>query len=310
MNRKNLLNLFLVLLLTSFISSCSWFGLGDDESKNNIQDENLDKSDEAIYAEAKSLMQQNYYSSAAETFSEIERLYPFSPLANKAKVMTAYAYYKDEEYEQAIDVIDNFINFNPGNEEVMFMYYLKAISYYDRIADIKRDQSITERAEESFKELALRFPDSKYSRDAKYKLDLIRDHLAGKEMEIGRYYLRTNKPLAAINRFQEVIKKYDNTMQAEEALYRLVETNLLLGLDGEAVEYGAVLGHNYPNGKWYKRAYELLKDGKDASEDSMLDFIAGSLSFSSDEDVEEAKKAADAKTEELMEEEVESSWWW
>ncbi len=275
MLQKNKLILLISLISLGFTSSCSLFS--SDDNDDDIKDENLGKTDEQIYSEAKSLMNNGAYSKAAEVFSEIERLYPFSQLANKAKVMTAYAHYKDEEYDKAIDAIDAFINFNPGNEEVMFMYYLKAICYYDRISDTKRDQDITDKARQAFEELANRFPDSKYARDAKYKLDLIRDHLAGKQMEIGRYYLKTNKPLAAINRFKDVVKNYDNTSQIEEALYRLVETNLILGFDEESVRYASVLGHNYSNGRWYKKAYKLLNDEEKVGSKQFLKTITSKM---------------------------------
>lgn len=257
-NLKLLLSLISLLALSVTASSCSWFGSEDEEG--DIQDEYANKTDEQIYAEAKENMENGSYAKASEVFQEIEKLYPFSALANKAKVMNAYSYYKDEEYDKAIDAIDTFVQFNPGSDEVMFMYYLKAICYYDRITDVKRDQDITRKAKETFEELISRFPDSRYARDAKYKLYLIRDHLAGKEMEIGRYYLKTDKPLAAMNRFKNVVRQFQETSMIEEALYRLVENNLMLGFDDEAVKYAAVLGHNYPDGKWYKRAYKLLND--------------------------------------------------
>ena len=258
MKNLKLLTLSLFIIsLSSITASCSWFS---DDKEGDIQDEYANKSDKEIYQEAKVYMDKGSYQKASDTFLEIERLYPFSQLANKAKVMSAYSYYKDEEYEKAIDAIDTFVQFNPGSEEVMFMYYLKAICYYDRITDTKRDQDITQKAKETFEELSSRFPDSRYARDAKYKLDLIKDHLAGKEMEIGRYYLKQEKPLAAINRFKHVVKNFEETSQIEEALYRLVETNLILGIDDEAVKYAAVLGHNYPSGAWYKKAYKLLNN--------------------------------------------------
>lgn len=217
---------------------------------------------EDMYTEAKDLMEQGYLQKSIKEFEDIERYYPFSPLASKAKVNTAVAQYYDQEYDKAIDIIDEFVTLNPGNEEVEFMYYLKAICYYDRIQDVKRDQEITIKAQKAFEEIINRFPNSKYARDAQYKLDLIRDHLAAKEMEVGRFYMKQQNYIAALNRFKEVVKNYENTAQIEEALYRLVEANLLLGFDKEAVRYGTILGYNYPSGKWYKRAYSLLGKGK------------------------------------------------
>jgi outer membrane protein assembly factor BamD len=257
--------LFSFVLIFS-LTSCSWFEDSGTSSNSASGDAKaFSKSAEDLYREAKEKLSNANYPAAVRLFQEIERLYPFSDLAPRSRVMTAFAYYKDEEYEKAIDVIDNFVALNPGNKDIDFMYYLKATSYYDRISDVERDQEVTENARSAFKELIRRHPSSKYSKDAKYKIDLIRDHLAGKEMEIGRFYLEQKKYIAALNRFKQVLKDFEDTPQIEEALYRLVETNLILGLDEEAVKYAAVLGYNYPSGKWYRRAYNLVEKGESAS---------------------------------------------
>lgn len=254
--------LFIVmLLLVGSLTSCSYLGIGDDDEKIIDEVENKLPADE-IYAGANSQMEQGYLQKAIKGFEDLERLYPFSPLAAKAKVKTAVANYYDSEYDKAIDIIDEFVTLNPGNEEIEFMYYLKAICYYDRIQDVKRDQEITVKAQKAFEEVMNRFPESKYARDAKYKLDLIKDHLAAKEMEVGRFYIKQENYIAALNRFKEVVKNYDDTQQIEEALYRLVEANMLLGFEQEALRYGTILGYNYPSSKWYKRSYALLGKGK------------------------------------------------
>ncbi len=246
-------------LITSTVSSCSWFS--DEEEKITDEVENQLPAED-IYEEAKSLMEQGYMEKATTRFQDLERYYPFSPLANKAKVNSAVAQYYNSEYDKAIDIIDEFISLSPGNEDIEFMYYLKAICYYDRIQDVKRDQEITVKAQKAFEEVMNRFPQNKYARDSKYKIDLIKDHLAAKEMEVGRFYMKQENYIAALNRFKDVVKNFEDTEQIEEALYRLVEANLLLGFEDEALRYGTILGYNYSSSKWYKRSYALLDKGK------------------------------------------------
>jgi outer membrane protein assembly factor BamD len=250
----------LALTLALTLTSCSWLGLGGDDSEDGKVDvEEVKRPVEEVYAEGRELLARGSYTKAIGLFQEVERLYPFSPLANKSKVMEAYAQYKDEEYEKAIALIDDFVQLNPGTEDIEFMYYMKAMCYYNRISDVKRDQGVTVKAQAAFAELTNRFPKGKYARDGEYKLDLIKDHLAAKEMEVGRYYQKQNNQLAAINRYKSVVKEYDDTQQIEEALYRLTEANTLLGLDQEALKYSTILGYNYPSSKWYKRSYRLMK---------------------------------------------------
>jgi outer membrane protein assembly factor BamD len=156
--------------------------------------------------------------------------------------------------------LDRFIELHPGNKDIDYAYYLKALSYYEQISDVARDQEMTSLAMESMDTLIRRFPDSKYSRDATLKKDLTVDHLAGKEMEIGRYYLNRGHINAAINRFLTVVQKYETTTHTAEALHRLVEAYMTLGLPFEATQVAAVLGHNYPGSEWYKRSFELLDE--------------------------------------------------
>lgn len=274
----------LTIVLSASVSSCSWFSSDEEEDKKSAE-EILSKPADVMYKEAMDLRNSGKLTKAVEMFQEIERLYPFSAYANKAKVSAAYSQYQDEEYDKAIDIIDEFVSLNPGNDEVSFMYYLKAICYYDRIQDVKRDQEITIKAQAAFNELINRFADSKYARDSKLKLDLINDHLAAKEMEVGRFYLKQKNYIAAINRFKEVVKKYDNTQQIEEALYRLTETNYLLGFEDEALKYATVLGYNYPSSPWYKSAYALTGNGKSAEDNkTFVGKMLDSVGLGSEED--------------------------
>lgn len=226
------------------------------------------RSAEEIYKSGLSLVHSGSYKKATDELDDIERLYPYSPLATRSQVMIAYAYYKDNRYDEALSTINRFIKLNPGNKDIAYMYYLKALSYYERITDVKRDQQITHKSLQALNELMKRFPDSDYSRDAALKIDLVYDHLAGKEMEIGRYYLKQNKYLAAARRFDNVLQKYETTSHAPEALYRLVEAYLAMGVEPEARKYAAVLGHNYSDNKWYRYAYRLIEDGENAPEET------------------------------------------
>lgn len=260
MKKFALNKILLATTLLTLVSACS----KDEEVKTSAPEgtQELVKQEEQnaakLYQKARENLDNGYYKTAVENFQELEKLYPFSNLAPKSKVMSAYAYFKDEDYDSAISIIDNFTRLNPGNEDIGFMYYLKAMSYYQQITDIKRDQKVTQQAMEALEEIRSRFPGTDYDIDAKYKIALIRDHLAGKEMEIGRYYLNSNKPTAALNRFREVVEKYQDTPQIEEALYRLVEVNLIIGIKDEATKYASILGHNYPTSKWYKFALEVI----------------------------------------------------
>src|SRR6476660_203308 len=172
--------------------------------------------------------------------------------------MGVYSLYESSSYDQAIIAADRFIQLHPGHRDVAYAYYLKAICYYMQIVDVGRDQRTTELALRALDDMVRRFPDSKYARDAKLKLDFTRDHLAGKEMEIGRYYLKRGEYLAAINRFKRVIDNYQTTTHVPEALERLVECDLALGLAKEAKENASVLGYNYPGSRWYQEAYGLM----------------------------------------------------
>jgi len=221
-------------------------------------EEYVERPVEELYNEAYELVRAGEYADAAKAFEEVERQHPYSQWATRAQVMAAYAYYEAGEYDAAIAAAERFIELHPGNKDVPYAQYLIGISYYERISDVGRDQGMTEEALRAFTELVRRFPDSPYARDAQLKIDLVRDHLAGKEMEIGRFYQKRGQYLAAINRFRNVVENYQTTTHVAEALHRLVESYLALGVEDEARAAAAVLGYNYPDSKWYERSYALL----------------------------------------------------
>ena len=235
---------------------------------------------EELYNEAADALDAEEYRRASLLFQDVERQYPYSKWATKAQLMSAFAAYKSDSYDEAIFAVDRFIELHPGNEDIDYAYYLKSLAYYEQISDVARDQVMTEKALESFDALITRFPNSQYTRDSKLKRDLTLDHLAGKEMEIGRYYLNRNQINAAINRFRTVVQKYQTTTHTPEALHRLVEAYLTLGLRGEATRVAAVLGHNYPGSKWYEDSFKIMDDRsrKELMEDrSFIDKTVDSL---------------------------------
>ncbi|MEQ8326588.1 MAG: outer membrane protein assembly factor BamD [Parvibaculum sp.] len=215
---------------------------------------------EQIYNTAMDHMDEKEYTPAAKEFDEVERQHPYSEWARRSMLMGAYAHYKINEYDEAILSAQRFISLHPSNKDVPYAYYLIGLSYYERISDVGRDQKMTENALNSFYELTRRFPTSEYARDAQLKIDLTLDHLAGKEMEIGRYYLNRHDYIAAINRFREVIERYQTTTHTPEALERLTEAYLALGIKTEAQTAAAILGYNFPGSEWYEDSYALLAD--------------------------------------------------
>lgn len=213
---------------------------------------------DTLYMAAKDRLDRGKTKEAAALFDEVERQHPYSPWARRAQLMSAFSYYAARDYSKAIQSAQRFLSIHPGNKDAPYAYYLIAISYYEQINDVTRDQKITHQAKQALTEIARRYPDSPYAEDARLKLDLVNDHLAGKEMTIGRFYERSGKWLAATLRFRNVIDNYATTSHAPEALYRLVESYLSLGIPEEAKKSAAVLGANYPASKWYKRAYKLM----------------------------------------------------
>ena len=217
-----------------------------------------------LYNQAMDQLLDENYQQAAQTFDEVERQHPYSTWASKAQLMAGYAHYLNDNYTQAVNALDRFIELHPGNRDIAYAYYLKALSYYEQIADVRRDQEMTRQARSALQEVVNRFPDTKYARDARLKLDLTEDHLAGAEMVVGRYYLDRGHYLAAIKRFRQVIEDHQTTTHVPEALHRLVEAYMALGVVDEAQATAAVLGHNYPGSDWYADSYELLT-GRDVT---------------------------------------------
>ncbi|MCK4711735.1 MAG: outer membrane protein assembly factor BamD [Marinosulfonomonas sp.] len=195
---------------------------------------------------------------ATHLFGEVERLYPYSEWAKRALIMQAFAYHKDKDYENSRAAAQRFIDFYPADEDAAYAQYLLAISYYDQIDDVGRDQGLTFQALQALRTVIERYPDSDYARSAILKFDLAFDHLAAKEMEIGRYYLKRGNFSASINRFRVVVEQFQTTSHTAEALHRLVEAYLSLGLDAEAQTAGAILGHNFKSTEWYQDSYALL----------------------------------------------------
>lgn len=227
-------------------------------------DEYVEKPIQTLYDDAMGKLGAQNFKEAAKAFEEVERQHPYSTWAVKAQLMAAYAYYEGGKFDDAILAADRFIDLYPANADVPYAYYLKALCYYEQISDVGRDQKMTLDARAALSEVIKRFPESEYARDARLKLDLTTDHLAGKEMEIGRWYETTGNWLAAINRFQKVATDYQTTSHVPEALYRLVEIYTKLGLKEEAKKSGAVLGYNYPGSDWYAMAYRVLVDDNNA----------------------------------------------
>jgi outer membrane protein assembly factor BamD len=212
-----------------------------------------------LYALAKKRLDQGDYEEAAKLFDEVERQHPYSVWARRAQLMSAFSYYVAKKYPEAISSGQRFLTIHPGNKDAPYAHYLIAMSYYLQINDVSRDQRTTQQALDAFGELVRRYPDSRYASDSRLKMDLLYDHLAGKEMEIGRYYERSGRWLAANLRFKKVVEDYQTTSHTPEALERLVETYLALGIPAEAQKAAAVLGANYPGSEWYHRAYRLIQ---------------------------------------------------
>ncbi|WP_439817373.1 outer membrane protein assembly factor BamD [Zavarzinia sp. CC-PAN008] len=247
--RKGLL--IVAALATLALGACS-----SDSSKEDLA--YVERPVESLYNEAMDTLQRRNYTQAAKLFDEVERQHPYSAWATKAQLMSAYCYYQSNSYQDAILSAERFIQLHPGNKDAPYAYYLIAVSHYEQISDVGRDQRNTELALNALDELVRRYPDTQYARDARLKIDLTRDHLAGKEMEIGRYYLRQGQYLAAISRFKVVVDKYQTTSQVPEALHRLVEAYLALGVKDEAQSAAAVLGANYPGSPWYEDSYAMM----------------------------------------------------
>lgn len=214
---------------------------------------------ETLYANALVQLDKGNWIPCAAAFDEVERQHPYSVWARRSIMMSAFCHYQGNKYNEAIMAADRFITLHPGNKDAPYAYYLKAISLYEQIVDVGRDQRRTEQAMAALRELIKRFPQTDYARDARLKLDLTQDHLAGKEMSIGRYYLKRGELVAAVARFRTVVEQYQTTSHVPEALHRLVECYLTLGVIKEAQTAAAVLGYNYPGSEWYEDTYALMQ---------------------------------------------------
>ncbi len=252
---------FLIILACfAFLTNCS--SNNGVEMPEPVEMAEIGEPVETLYKEAQASLDDGLYKTAAKQFDEIERDYPYSVWAKRAMLMSAFSYYQNEDYDRAIISLERFIQLHPADERIDYAYYLKAMCYYEQISDVRRDQKMTELALNHLLTVIKRFPESGYAKDARLKIDLTFDHLAGREMEIGRYYLNKKVYNAAIRRFQKVIQEYQTTTHVAEALYRLVEANLAIGLEQEAKKSAAVLGHNYPGSDWYEDAYKLINHGE------------------------------------------------
>jgi outer membrane protein assembly factor BamD len=224
--------------------------------------EYVERPVEELYNEAMDMMEVRNFEGAVTAFEEVDRQHPYSVWATKAQLMSAYVYYRADRYDEAIIALDRFIDLHPGNRDIAYAYYLRAVSYYEQIVDVGRDQKITRLALDALRDVLRRFPNTEYARDSQLKLDLTQDHLAGKEMAIGRFYQRREEHLAAINRFRSVIRTYETTTHVPEALHRLVESYVALGIVEEAERTASVLGYNFPGSDWYANSYALITDGQ------------------------------------------------
>ncbi len=250
--RAMLRSIAAALVLTTTLAGCAGGGVKKDTKY-------IARDVSTLYRAAQDKLDRGDYKVAAALFDEVERQHPYSPWARRAQLMSSFSYYMARDYNPSISSAQRFLSIHPGNKDAPYAYYLIALSYYEQISDVTRDQKITQQAQSAMGEVIRRYPDSRYAADARLKIDLVNDHLAGKEMEIGRFYQRSSHWLAASIRFREVVDKFQSTSHTPEALYRLTECYLALGIPEEAKKSAAVLGANYPGNEWYSRAYKLMK---------------------------------------------------
>jgi outer membrane protein assembly factor BamD len=248
----------LILAACTSLAGCASLGIGGG-NKTGADTSYVARDVNTLYTAAKQRLDQRQYTTAAALFDEVERQHPYSVWARRAQLMSAFSYYLAKDHTKSIDSARRFLAIHPGNKDAPYALYLVALNYYEQIEDVNRDQSITKQALDSLGEVVRRYPDSRYASDSRLKVDLVRDHLAGKEMEIGRFYQRRNQWLASIVRFRNVVDEYQTTTHTPEALMRLTESYLALGVPEEARKSAAVLGANYPGTQWYQRAFELVQ---------------------------------------------------
>ena len=237
------------------LAACGTFGGGRTKADTRYVARDVN----TLYNAAWQRMQGGQYAIAAALFDEVERQHPYSVWARRAQLMSAFSYYAASDHTKSIESARRFLSIHPGNRDAPYALYLIGLNYYEQISDVTRDQAVTRQALDSLGELVRRYPTTPYAEDARLKIDLVRDHLAGKEMEVGRFYQRRNQWLASVLRFRTVVDEFQTTSHAPEALMRLTESYLALGVPEEARRSAAVLGANSPNPRWYQRAYELVQ---------------------------------------------------
>lgn len=249
---------FAVLLSLPLLAGCS---SSDDDEAKALANSTVPPVEE-IYNNALDSLNKKKYTTANAQFDRVEQNYPYSTWAVNAQLMAGYTQYQQNKYTDAIGTLDHFIQLHPAHRDIAYVYYLRALCYYEQIADVQRDQKGTEEAMKALQEVVNRFPDSSYATDARFKIDLARDHMAGHEMVIGRWYQNQNLLAAAMGRYQRVVDDYQTTNHVPEALHRLTEVYLALGLKEQARKTASVLGYNYPGSRWYEDSYNDLLDDR------------------------------------------------
>lgn len=270
---------------------------------------------EVLYNKAMDLLEAGSYQDSAKAFDEVDRQHPYSKWATKSQLMAAYANYRGQKYERCLAGFESFVQLHPAHEDVPYAIYMIGLCYYEQLAPSGRDQMDTVLAIEAFTDLVRRFPRSDYGRDARLKLNLLNDAMAGKQMEVGRFYMNRKSYAAAVNRFQEVVTRYDTTKHVEEALLRMVECYMAMGLKDQAQQSAAVLGHNYPSSPWYAEAYRLAGGkitpvkGKSLriKDESFLDRLANWNKGLPPKDEEEEITESDEAKKEVLKEELEKA---
>lgn len=265
MTRFPFYRLLILAVLAFSLAACA----GDKDKDKLPPDEAVD----ILYNRAADQMDKGEYTDAAKQFAEVERQHPYSHWATQAQLMEAYAQYQALNYDDAVTTLNQFIELHPGSSDIAYAYYLRALCAYERIADVRRDQAFAKDALKGMQDVISRFPDTTYAKDAVLKIALIEDHLAGAEMEVGRWYMTQKLYIAAIGRFRTVVDKYQSTSHVPEALERLVECYVALGITDEAKATGAVLGYNFPGSDWYADAYSLLVKNNLTPEDNSESWI-------------------------------------
>jgi outer membrane protein assembly factor BamD len=258
----------IALALAVPLAGCANF-FGDDKQVI-LPDEPADK----LYNEGLTLLNKREFSDAAKKFEEVDRQHPYSEWARKSLLMSAFSYYEIGKHEETIQAARRYIALHPGSPDAAYAQYLLASSYYDQIPDITRDQARTEKAMQSLDEVVRKYPGTEYAESSRRKIEIARDQLAGKEMMVGRYYLDRRNYAGAINRFKAVVTQYQTTRHVEEALMRLTECYMALGIVPEAQTAAAVLGHNFPDSPWYKDAYKLVQSGGSAPKEDKGSWIS------------------------------------